>query len=426
MSRRLRSGLVVTGAALAVAAASVIPGASVAQEPLTLQMWHRGNPTPDAIARWNELNPNIQVVPTRIPDAERVQKLAAAVRGGSPPDIVDADIIDGPLFGLTGVFIDITDRVNTLDFKDNLAPGHTDLSQVDGRWYALPYLNGPSMLMWNKDLFEQAGLDPEVGPTNWAEIKDMATKIRALGDDIYGYDIAGACGGCTVYTVSPFIWASGGTILSEFGPEQTTTFASSPQVAEAFLFYKDLWESGVADPADETENGSTWAEGFNGGKVGIWVGYADNTPTAIEAGIDVGMAPIPGKDGDFSTFEGGDILGIPTGAQHPDESWQVMEWLLSPEAQEINASALVPVRLDMQTPEFAAAHPYISIALDATTQGQAPKSIAFNSVFEDPSSPWLQAFQAIVFGGADPATTLAEADEAARALIVETFETIGQ
>src|SRR4051794_29751565 len=81
---------------------------------VTLQFWHRGNPSPDAIACWNELNPNIQVVPTRIPDSERVTKLAASVQAGNPPDIVDADVIDGPFFGLTGVVQEITDRVNAL------------------------------------------------------------------------------------------------------------------------------------------------------------------------------------------------------------------------------------------------------------------------------------------------------------------------
>jgi multiple sugar transport system substrate-binding protein len=300
------------------------------------------------------------------------------------------------------------------------------VSQVDGKWYALPYLNGPSMLMWNKELFRQAGLDPEKSPATWDEIMTDAKAIRNLGSDIYGYVIPGACGGCIVYTVSPFIWASGGTILSPFGPDQTTTFATSPQVADAFTFYRDLWKAGVAAPSDQTENGSTWSAGFNAGKVGIWVGYADNTPEAIKDGIDVGMGPIPGKTGDFSTFEGGDILSIPTGAQHPEESWKVMNWLTEPIAQEILASALVPVRLDMATPEFSAAHPYIGIALDATQHGQAPKSIAFNSVFEDPTAPWLAAFQAIVFNDADPATTLAQADTDAKALIEEAYQTIGQ
>lgn len=393
---------------------------------VTLQFWHRGNPTPDAIKVWNAQHPNIQVQVTRVPDSEAVAKLAAAVRAGNPPDLVDADDINGPLFGLTGVLTDITDRVNALPFKDSLAPGHADLSQVNGKWYALPYLNGPSMLMWNKKLFSQAGLDPNKAPTTWAEIKADALKVRALGSDIYGFTIPGACGGCIGYTVSPLIWASGGTTLSPFGPDQTTTFATSPQVADAFLFYKDLWKSGVAAPADQTENGSTWSEKFNAGKVGIWIGYGDNTPDAIKAGVDVGMGPIPGKDGNFSTFEGGDILGIPASSKHADEAWQVAQWLVGTDAQEILASALVPVRLDMASPTFSQNHPYIAIALDATKQGKAPKSLAFNAVFEDPSAPWLQAFQAIVFNDADVQSTLAKADQDGLKLIQEAYKTVGQ
>jgi multiple sugar transport system substrate-binding protein len=417
-----------SAAAASPAGASTAPAsaAACANGVVTVQFWHRGNPTPDAIKVWNQENPCIQVVVTPFgPDSGAVAKLASAVRAGNPPDLVDVDDINGPFFGLTGVLTDITDRVNALPFKDQLAPGHADLSQVNGKWFALPYLNGPSMLMWNKKLFTQAGLDPNKAPTTWAEIQADALKIRALGSDIYGFKIPGACGGCTVYTISPMIWASGGTILSTFGPDQTTTLATQ-HVADAFTWYRDMWKSGAVAPADQTEDGSSWAAGFNAGKVGIWIGYADNTPDASKAGVDVGMGPIPGKDGGYSTFEGGDILGIPAGSGHVNEAWQVAQWLVSPQAQEILASALVPVRLDMASPTFSQNHPYIAIALDATKHGQAPKSLAFNAAFEDPSAPWLQAFQAIVFNNADPMSTLAKADQEGVKLIKEAYTTIGQ
>ena len=43
---------------------------------------------------------------------------------------------------------------------------------MTGRIYALPMSADASVLLWNKKLFKQAGLDPEKGPTNWAEIED--------------------------------------------------------------------------------------------------------------------------------------------------------------------------------------------------------------------------------------------------------------
>jgi ABC-type glycerol-3-phosphate transport system substrate-binding protein len=37
-----------------------------------------------------------------------------------------------------------------------------------------------SVLLWNKDLFRKAGLDPEKGPTTMQEVYEDATKIRAV------------------------------------------------------------------------------------------------------------------------------------------------------------------------------------------------------------------------------------------------------
>jgi multiple sugar transport system substrate-binding protein len=288
------------------------------------------------------------------------------------------------------------------------------------------------MLLYNKSLFRKAGLDPNKPPTNWAQIKADALKIRALGNGIYGYNIPGACGGCLVFTLSPLIWASGGDILTTFGANQKTTWSTSPAVADTFAFYRDLWNAGVVAPQDRTQDGSSWDALFYAGKVGIWLGCGCEAAGAQKAGVDVGVAPIPGKNGNFSTFEGGDILGIPQGSSHADQAWQVIEWLLSPEAQLVMATvpdpvALVPVRLDMATPQFKAKYPFQAITLYAATKGRTPKAIGFNAAFEDPSAPWVQAFPRNVFSGADLHSTLATADKAATALLKQAWQsTVGR
>ena len=70
-----------------------------------------------------------------------------------------------------------------------------------------------SVLIWNKKLFKQAGLDPEKGPTTWAEIEQDAEKVNALGNGVSGFYFSGACGGCNAFTFMPLVWASGGEIL---------------------------------------------------------------------------------------------------------------------------------------------------------------------------------------------------------------------
>jgi multiple sugar transport system substrate-binding protein len=137
--RWISRGTAGAAAALVLVIASLpVQASSSAATVVHLQMWHRGNPTPDAIRIWNKEHPEIQVQVTHIPDSQYVAKLAAAIRAGNAPDIVDIDDINGPLFGLTGALTDITARVNALPFKDKLSPGQTSVSQVNGKWFTVP------------------------------------------------------------------------------------------------------------------------------------------------------------------------------------------------------------------------------------------------------------------------------------------------
>ena len=66
--------------------------------------------------------------------------------------------------------------------------------------------------------------------------------IDALGDDIYGYWFSMNCAGCNAFTFLPFIWASGGDVLSDDYTEATIT--SDPIVRDALAFYNTIWEEG--------------------------------------------------------------------------------------------------------------------------------------------------------------------------------------
>ena len=47
--------------------------------------------------------------------------------------------------------------------------------------YGMPFSADASVLIWNKNLFEKAGLDPEKAPTSWDEIRKDAEAVAALG-----------------------------------------------------------------------------------------------------------------------------------------------------------------------------------------------------------------------------------------------------
>jgi multiple sugar transport system substrate-binding protein len=392
---------------------------------VTITFWARvDNPSVGLAQQFNATHSNVHVDVTTVPDAEYVTKLGAAVRSHSGPDVADFDDINTPLFAATGITENISSYINSLSFKSALNPAMMGLASYNGNYYGLPYINGSSVMMYNKGLFQKAGLNPNDPPTTWAQILTDAKKITALGNGDYGYTIPGACGGCLVYTVWPLIWASGGQVFSAFGPNQTTTYAQYPQVAAALNFYHQLWAAGTVASRDRSETGATWGAAFMAGKTGILLGTPVDIPVAAKNGVSVGVAAIPGENGGYSTFVGGDELGIISGSKYQAADEEFMSWMLSQQAQTYVSSAwyLVPVRSDMLTPSFEARYPDAAVALKASEQGNVPKSIGFTAATEDANAPWVTAEEQIVFSGASPATVLKQADSASAPILQQAWQ----
>jgi multiple sugar transport system substrate-binding protein len=398
-------------------------GSSSSSGKVTINFWARvDNPSVGLAQKFNASQSKVHVNVTTIPDAEYVTKLGAAVRAHDAPDVADFDDINAPLFAATGITENITSYINSLSFKNSLLPAEMDLANYNGKYYAVPYINGSSVLMYNKGLFKQAGITS--APTTFAQILTDSKKVAALGHGDYGFAMAGACGSCTVYTIWPLIWASGGSVFSAFGPNQTTTYASSQPVSAALELYHNLWADGTVAPADRSDDGTTWGAAFMSGKTGILIGTPVDIPAAEKNGVDVGVAPIPGENGGYSTFVGGDELGIITGSQHQAADEEFLSYMLSQEAQTYVTSAwyLVPVRSDMLTPSFESKYPDAAVALMASEKGQVPKSIGFTAATEDATSPWMVAQENIIFNGANPATALKQADSASTPILQQAWQ----
>jgi multiple sugar transport system substrate-binding protein len=91
-------------------------------------------------------------------------RIAAAAGAKQLPDVFAADVIFVPNYTSQGLFLDITDRVNALPFKDALAPSHMKLGTFEDRLDTVPHTLDLSVLFYNKGLYQQAGLDPEKPP----------------------------------------------------------------------------------------------------------------------------------------------------------------------------------------------------------------------------------------------------------------------
>jgi multiple sugar transport system substrate-binding protein len=323
---------------------------------------------------------------TVVPNDDYVAKVGAAAGSGGLPDLFAADIVYVPNWVSQGLFQDLSSNINGLAFKDQINKGHLSAGTLDGKPHVLPFVLDLSMLFWNKQLFKDAGLDPEKAPATLAEYADAAKKIQALKKDgVYGTATGLNCGGCLVFTWFPAIWASGGEVMSEDGKESKLADDTAKQV---YSMWQDLWKSGAVLPSSAGETGPTWTAGFTEGKVGLMFYPATLlSSTPFEAGV----AGIPGPSGGASTFVGGDGIGVSKDSKKAAQAWNFLSWMMSEDAQvEVLAKNKdVVSRADLANNKYAATDPRLVTINEVAGKGDTPVALNFQQAFNAPNSPWL-------------------------------------
>ncbi len=246
MYRKIKSSIK-TGL-IASAMLGLMAGTALAED---LSIWVRAsgaNAAQHLVDLWNSKNPD-KIAVTVIPDNQMVTKLATGVTAGDVPDMISFDLIFMPDFMKAGYLVDLTAELSADPNQAKVAKAFRDLASYDGKVYGTGFTPDVSILVYNKGLFKQAGLDPEKPPTTLAEVKDYATKIRALGPDVYGYYFSGSCGGCNIFTVAPMMWGSGTHLLPANGDDKAL---DGPGVKEVLQMMQTAIFDGDIDGAMTT------------------------------------------------------------------------------------------------------------------------------------------------------------------------------
>ncbi|WP_052720854.1 ABC transporter substrate-binding protein [Actinoplanes rectilineatus] len=352
------------------------------------------------VEAYNKAHKN-QVKLTIVPNDDYVAKVGAAAGSGDLPDLFAADIVYVPNWTKAGLFSDLSERIGLLPYADKINKGHVDAGTYEGRKYVLPFVLDLSVMFWNKDLYREAGLDPEKGPTTLDEFKAQAQAVQRLGKpDTYGTYFGGNCGGCGVFTWFPMIWAGGDDVMNEDGTE---SLLDGPAAQKVYATWRELQAAGAIAPGSKDETGATWVAAFQEGKIGVMPYPATLLPTASKT-VDVGVGPIPGATGGGATFLGGDGIGISKDSAKGDQAWNFLAWLTSEAAQKdvLAAGKSTVARTDLADP----ANPVDQVA--AAPQSRTPFAVNFQQAFNAPGSPWVTLFRNQVYG--DPAALESDND----------------
>jgi multiple sugar transport system substrate-binding protein len=388
--------------ALALAATAVMaaPSAAMATD---ISMWVRASGATAAqhmIDLWNSSHDD-KVTVTVIPDNQMVTKLATGTQAGDVPDMVSFDLIYMPDFMKAGFLKDITTEMKADPNYDGVAKAYKDIATYQDKIYGAGFTPDVSVLIWNKDLFKKAGLDPEKAPATLAEIHADATKIHALGKDVYGYYFSGSCPGCNIFVTSPMMVAAGSKILPANGDD---TALDGTGVKDVLTEMRAMWTEGLVPASAQADTGANFFSTFEAGNVGIQGtgGFAISALKKDKPDMNFGIGFLPGtKDGQASAFVGGDVIAIPSGSKNADIALKFIHWELTDQAQleGLAKNNIIPSRPSLADNQYFKDEPRVVTTAKALGKGYVPWVFHFNDMVNSDSSPWIQMLQTAIFDG---------------------------
>lgn len=233
---------------LALAASSTALAA-----PTQLTFWNywdgsNGQVLDRLISRFNQEHPNIVVKADFTPGGELLNKLQTGIVGKSTPDLAIADLVWMPSLARSKALVDMTSfiKANNLDLNDFYSEPLV-YGKYQGGQYSLPVSASNLALFWNKNLFKQAGLNPNRGPKTWSELVTFSKQIKAKTGKL-GFELYTAGGEGTSWQWQVFNWQAGGDLLSK---DYKTAVVNGPAGVKALQYWVDLIKNGssaIAQP----------------------------------------------------------------------------------------------------------------------------------------------------------------------------------
>lgn len=326
-----------TVAALAAATAFTLPAA--AQHISLYYPVAVGGPVTKIIdglaADFEKENPGIKVKPVYSGSyQDTITKVLTAAKGGDAPHM--AVMLSTDMYTLIdeGVIVPFDEMVKTAEGKawlQSFYPGFMKNSQTGGKTWGIPFQRSTVVMYWNKDLFKEAGLDPNRPPQNWAELVEFSRKLtrRDAAGNVTTWGVQVPSSGFPYWLFQGFTTQNGVELMN---PAGTQTHFDKPEVVEALQYWVDLSRKHQVHPAGVVEWGTTPKDFFERKAAMIWTTTGNLTNIRTNAKFDFGVAMLPAGKRRGSPTGGGNfyIFKKSTPAQQ-EAAFKFIKWITQPE-----------------------------------------------------------------------------------------------
>ena len=311
-------------------------------------------PTFDSIIQqFQDAGNNIDVEVQLEPWDARVERKLAAFAAGQSPDSSYLNSDEFAQYAEQGSLVVIDKYVTEEDLAD-LLPGPRDAMEWDGIRYQFPILFIPTYPLYNRDIFEKSGLDPDKPPVTWDELDAQMAQIKAAKDEGKhdAWPMAIPELESVSVTFNAWFYQAGGSVLT---PEGKSGY-DAPAGVDAVAFAVHLADN-YNSPGNAGAKFGALEDQFFSGQVAYQFlsehraikRWADEFPD-----FKLDVAPPTGRDKQASLGGTGAVgLWASEGNTHPDEAWQWIHFLTNEGNLEYNkAFGLIPARQSLLT-EFS-------------------------------------------------------------------------
>ena len=325
-------------------------------------------------ADFEKENPGIKVKPIYAGTyQDTIVKALTAHKSGEPP--VTSVLLSTDMFTLIDedAIVPIDTFVTSAEDKAWLAsfyPAFMLNSRTGGKTWGVPFQRSTVVLYWNKELFKEAGLDPNRPPATWAEMVAYAQKLtkKDASGKVIQYGVQIPSSGFPYWLFQGLTTENDALLMNEAGNE---VYFDKPGVIEAVQFWADLSRKHGVHPPGIVEWGTTPRDFFEKKIAMMWTTTGNLTNVKTNAKFDFGVAMLPANKRRGSPTGGGNFYIFKKSSPAQQQAaFKFIKWITSPQraAQWGIDTGYVAVRADaFETPvmkQYVAGFPAAAVARD--------------------------------------------------------------
>ena len=334
-------------------------------------------------------------------------KLNTGFASGTAPDIINFTMASMGTRVPLGQYAALDEYVNKWEGKDDFMDNALKLGTINGKIYGIATFPDPRILVYNKEMFKEAGLDPNKPPTTWDELLEYHKKlVKKDGDTVVQTGFGVPTSGTNMqHYLSVFAEQNG--LKNLIDEDDNTILFNRPEAIEAAAFLKEIADAGIIKWDSNNREQNPFATGMAAMTLGNTSEFYNYNKGGLEGKLAMAAPTSKVKQ---ATFCGMGFMFMSGETKYKDEVWDFIAYVASAEEMwnRYEKLGVPPLRKSLEK-KFVDLEPENNKAIyDSINTGTGSPKVAYaNSVYNTVND----AMEKVMYGVASPKEALDEAAE---------------